>query len=170
MTTKPNEMLRPGPAWTAVLLLALTTFALVLIPAWIVQPFRPETPSGLQLAYGLKRISPIATPLILVAMVAIGVTLWRITRRWWLKGLLIVVILFAGGLTWLARQNHFEWMFHPLGSPLYARVNDATFVEPSDMVLGVTTNGDAAAYPIRQMGYHHVVHDVVGGVPIVVTY
>ena len=30
--------------------------------------------------------------------------------------------------------------------------------------------GEAAAYPIRQMAYHHLVHDTVGGVPVVVTY
>ena len=32
------------------------------------------------------------------------------------------------------------------------------------------SNGEAAAYPIRQLAYHHLVQDIVGGVPIVVTY
>ena len=31
-------------------------------------------------------------------------------------------------------------------------------------------NGDARAYPIREMAYHHIVNDVVGGVPIAATY
>ena len=34
----------------------------------------------------------------------------------------------------------------------------------------VKINGDAAAYPVRQMAYHHIVQDVVGGTPITTTY
>jgi hypothetical protein len=31
-------------------------------------------------------------------------------------------------------------------------------------------NGDAVAYPVRQMAYHHLLNDAVGGVPVVSTY
>ena len=33
------------------------------------------------------------------------------------------------------------------------------------MVIAVELRGDAVAYPVRQMAYHHVVNDQVGGVP-----
>ena len=39
-----------------------------------------------------------------------------------------------------------------------------------DQVLAVEHNGDAVAYPVRLMAYHHVVKDNVGGMPIVSTY
>jgi len=29
---------------------------------------------------------------------------------------------------------------------------------------------DARAYPIREIAYHHIVNDVVNGVPVCVTY
>jgi len=38
------------------------------------------------------------------------------------------------------------------------------------MVMTVELNGESAAYPIRQMAYHHIVQDTVGGTPIVSTY
>jgi hypothetical protein len=38
------------------------------------------------------------------------------------------------------------------------------------MVLGVVVNGDAAAWPVNQLAYHHVVNTEVGGVPIAATY
>ncbi len=83
-------------------------------------------------------------------------------------GLSLVV---AGGAAWLARQNHFEWMFNPLKNPAYASgAEAAAFVDPADMVIAVELRGDAVAYPVRQMAYHHVVNDQVGGVPIVSTY
>src|SRR4029078_380303 len=38
------------------------------------------------------------------------------------------------------------------------------------LVLGVSINGEAKAYPIRFLGYHHHIQDTVGGKPIMVTY
>jgi hypothetical protein len=38
------------------------------------------------------------------------------------------------------------------------------------LVIGVSINGEAKAYPIRFLGYHHHVQDTVGGKPILVTY
>ena len=71
---------------------------------------------------------------------------------------------------WAARQNHFEWMFAPLPDVRFARAAEGGAVEPGDMVLAVRVKGDAAAYPVRQLAYHHLVEDAVGGVPIVATY
>ena len=50
------------------------------------------------------------------------------------------------------------------------KASEASFVGQRDMVLAVTINGESVAYPVRQMAYHHVVHDRIEGVPIVVTY
>jgi len=36
--------------------------------------------------------------------------------------------------------------------------------------MTVELNGEAVAYPVRQMAYHHVINDVVGGKPITATY
>jgi hypothetical protein len=43
-------------------------------------------------------------------------------------------------------------------------------VEPSRLIVGVDINGDARAYPVRFIGYHHQVRDVVGGTPILVSF
>jgi len=72
--------------------------------------------------------------------------------------------------TWLARQNHFEWMFNPLPSPVYAKAADVKFINDDDRVLAVTIGAESVAYPVRLMGYHHVVQDTVSDTPIVATY
>ena len=46
----------------------------------------------------------------------------------------------------------------------------AGFVDPDDLVLAVRVGDDSAAYPIRQMAYHHLVNDRIGHTPAVVTY
>jgi Protein of unknown function (DUF3179) len=43
-------------------------------------------------------------------------------------------------------------------------------IKPDRLVLGVAINGQAKAYPIALIGYHHQVRDTLGGKPIMVTY
>ncbi len=38
------------------------------------------------------------------------------------------------------------------------------------LVVGVEVNGEARAYPLQYIGYHHQVRDSVGGVPVMVSY
>jgi len=71
---------------------------------------------------------------------------------------------------WFVLLKHFEWMFNPLLNAAYAHISAADFVSESDMLLAVENQGEAVAYPIRLMAYHHLVQDTVGGTPIVATY
>ncbi len=43
-------------------------------------------------------------------------------------------------------------------------------VDSNRLVIGVVNNGEAKAYPIRFLGYHHQVQDTVGGKPMIITY
>ena len=43
-------------------------------------------------------------------------------------------------------------------------------VDKERLVIGVEVNGQARAYPIQYIGYHHQVRDTLGGKPIIVTY
>ena len=69
----------------------------------------------------------------------------------------------------MSRVDYFEWMFHPVPVPGF-EVGDQSKLDSSEMVMSVRFGSDARAYPIRAMAYHHVVNDVVGGVPVAVTY
>ena len=155
--------------WLLLLLVAAVALAVVIAPAWIIQPFRPQSARGVEISYALKRISPLLTIAALLAAAALIVALWR-ASRWWGKALLALLLVPTAASAWFARQNHFEWMFNPLAGASFARADAASFVDPKDLVLAVERGGEAAAYPVRQLAYHHVVHDTVGGVPIVVTY
>ena len=43
-------------------------------------------------------------------------------------------------------------------------------VDSNRLVIGVSINGEAKAYPIQYLGYHHHIQDTVSGKPIMVTY
>jgi MFS family permease len=165
-----NSLGRLSLAWIGLLLIIVAALAIVIVPVWIVQPFKPETERGLAMAYTMRHWSPILTIVALVVSLVLVGSLWRRSRRWFARAILIIMLLPLLGATWFARQNHFEWMFNPLAHSSFAKVPDASFVAESDMVLAVDNQGEAVAYPVRLMAYHHVVQDVVGGTPIVATY
>jgi len=165
----PNPGRRRKLAWLVLLLATAAVLAIVIVPVFIVMPFKAQTPGGLRMALTLRQWSPFVAPAASFLVLLLMVFLWR-DSRWWRKALLVLVFLLTLPPVWFARQNHFEWMFNPLPNPSYASADEAAFTDNTDYVLAVELNGDAAAYPIRQLAYHHVVHDVVGGVPIVVTY
>jgi hypothetical protein len=156
-------------AWLALLVIVVVAFAIVAAPVWIIQPFSPQTARGVEVSYTLRRWSPWITVLSLACALFLVAQLWR-GSRWWKKALLVIVLVPLLISTWFARQNHFEWMFNPLANATYAKTSDAGFMADTDIVMAVESNGEAAAYPIRQMAYHHLVQDVVGGTPIVATY
>jgi hypothetical protein len=170
LTEKINSFLSRRAAWLTLIVIVLAGLAMVAIPVWLIMPFKPQTARGLEISYVLKRWSPLVTVIACVLALLLVLRLWGGARRWWRKAILVVLLLPLFASTWFARQNHFEWMFNPLARATYVKADEAGFVNDSDMVMTVKNNGEAVAYPVRLMAYHHVVQDVVGGTPITVTY
>jgi hypothetical protein len=156
-------------AWLILLLIAAALLAMIVIPVYLIMPFKSQTPRAIDVAFHLKRWSPLATIVGLVVTLGLTFYLWR-SGRWFKRTVLVLLIALTALLTWFARQNHFEWMFNPLPAATFASVSDTTFVADDDQVMTIAINDEAVAYPVRTMGYHHVVEDTVGGVPIVATY
>jgi uncharacterized protein DUF3179 len=158
-------------SYAALILLVLTTLAIVVVPIWLIRPFAPQTPDGIAVAYGLRHWGLLATILALVGGAGIAVWLWR-GARWWSRVALalafVVLAVAAWGAHWTGTM--FETMFAPLKKTDSVPAAQARWVDEGDMVLAVTVNGDAAAYPVRQLAYHHIANDVVGGVPVAATY
>ena len=155
--------------WLFLLLSVLLVLVIVLTPVFLIMPFKAQTPRIMEVSYAMRRWSPWLTPLAAVLILTLTIGLWP-ASRWWSRILLVILLLPVLGATWLARQNHFEWMFNPLPNPAYAKSSDASFVNDDDRVLAVSIGNESVAYPVRIMAYHHLVGDTVGGTPIVATY
>ena len=157
-------------AWIFLLAVVLAVFATVAVPVWLIQPFAPQTERALQTSYFLKTWSPLFTLAASLFSVALIFYIWRGSKRWFGKAFALLPFAVILMCVWFARQNHFEWMFNPLNQTEFAAAGETDFVADDDMVMTVEINGEAVAYPIRQMVYHHVVQDVGGGKPITATY
>ena len=155
--------------WLLVFVLALAVLAIVLTPIFLIMPFKGQTPRAMDVSFLMRRWSPLLTIAASALLLAFTVGLWR-GGRWWSRTFLVILLLPVLAATWLARQNHFEWMFNPLPNPAYAKSSEASFVNGDDRVMAVTMGDESVAYPIRIMAYHHLVQDTVGSTPIVATY
>jgi|SRR5215210_1295338 len=156
-------------AGVGLFLLVVLALALVAIPIWLIRPFSPQTPEGLAVAYALRRWALLATILTAGVALLLAAVLWR-NARWWSRAAIVLAFVPLLAAAWQTRQNIFEKMFAPLTDTRSGSAADASWVEDEDPVLAIALNGDAAAYPVRQVAYHHIVQDVVGGVPVAVTY
>lgn len=154
--------------WAIFAALCLATIALFFIPAYIIQPFKFQSARGLVVAMALKQQSPWLTLVLCTGALFAALELWR-RVSFWKKSLLVLGLCLATAATAMARVDYFEWMFHPVASPGFAAI-EQTKLDSSEMLIAVRFANDARAYPIREMAYHHIVNDVVGGVPIAVTY
>jgi hypothetical protein len=156
--------------WLLALLILCTAGALFLViyPLTIIQPFKQQDPVQLQRALYVFRIAPRASlGLAIFALLAV-ILLWNKVRIFARAGCVILLVA-AGIAAGLSRVNVFEQMFHPAGAPKFLAIRE-TKTAPDDMLIAVSLQAQAHAYPIREMAYHHVVNDWIGGVPIVATY
>jgi hypothetical protein len=60
--------------------------------------------------------------------------------------------------------------FHAADRPQTVPGAEARFLRPDDEVFGLVVGGRARAYPVPFIAYHHVVNDVIEGIPVAVTY
>ena len=115
--------LRPRTIWLLLAAVVAFVWLVVGIPAWHIQPFRPQSGDGMAWSYALRSRGPLLTALGVVAAAALVGLGWRSASRWrssasaWSPCWPSSAVLPA----WFARQNHFEWMFNPLPSATYAR-------------------------------------------------
>jgi len=123
----------------------------------------------------------------------VDIAYWLHTNIWWVR-LIGLAILVGPFIHYLRKGNGWKRIAVLLPAALCALVfyafnfkfmADKMFYPPKEkvmripvindstanhLVIAVERNGDARAYPIELIGYHHQVLDTIGGEPVLVTY
>ena len=105
----------------------------------------------------------------LVLLVPLG---WYVLRnaKWWKKILLSFFVILYGVVFYFVNFKFLaDKMFYQPKNKMLVTVIDSK-VDSTRLVIGIQINGQAKAYPIEIIGYHHQVQDTVGGQPVMVTY
>ena len=171
--------------WMLLVAALAAAVAVVGVPVYLIQPFAAQTAGDVEWSWALKRLAPWVTGGAFLLIAVLASLLWRtpheagfgrrsaagrrirVAAR---RVALAAAVGVAGGAAWFAQQNHFEWMFRPFPDPRFVAAADATDLEAGEPIIGVTHGDDALAFPIRRIGYHHLVNTTIANVPIVATY
>ncbi|MBK9275223.1 MAG: DUF3179 domain-containing protein [Flavobacteriales bacterium] len=105
-----------------------------------------------------------------LALVA-GPSLHYLRNGGWLKRIAVLLPLALAATVFTLFNFRFmaDTMFLPVEHKVMAAVTQDAG-EANDLVLAVERNGEARAYPIELIGYHHQVLDTIGGEAVMITY
>jgi hypothetical protein len=101
------------------------------------------------------------------AMIIVGSIQAFKIRWWWLPLIPLLALIY------IAYKFNFEMTAdHMFVEPQHLAFTSKAknILGDSSLVIAVAHNGEAKAYPIRYILYHHQVRDTLGGKPIMVTY
>ena len=164
-------MKRSDRRWILALLACLAaSLVSVAYPIYVIRPFRAQGARELMAALVVSRFRPVLTVVSALAAVAAAIAYWRAQAQMWRRMLAAAGAVLVCILAVFARVNVYEdLMFHRVEHPAFAAAKEVK-LDADDKLIVVKIAGNARAYPIREMGYHHVVNDVVGGTALVATY
>ncbi len=92
------------------------------------------------------------------------------SANWKRKWLPFVSLALVGVIIYMVNFNMAaDHMFYQPQKVLMATAA-ANNVDTNRLVIGIVNNGEAKAYPIQFLGYHHQVKDSIGGKAVIVTY
>ena len=156
-------------SWVLLLLCAAVALVVLAYPLYVIRPFRAQGSTELQVALAVKAWAPFVAIAAAAIAIVLAASMWRSGVRMRSRVAASFTALLAVGSACLTHVNIYELMFHRIDSPQVAPASTAG-LDPDDMVLAVKSGGHSRAYPIRMMGYHHIVNDRIDQLAIVATY
>ncbi len=148
----------------------LILFAIEILRVYFIMPFPgSQKADTIQIAYFLNNniwwFRILGLILILLPMIYI----FR-NSRWWKKIFLaFFVLIYATVFYFFNFKFLADKMFIQPSNKILATAADNK-IDNTKLVIGVAINGQAKAYPVEIIGYHHQVTDSIGGEPVMVTY
>ncbi len=155
--------------WICLLFCFVVGAAFLAYPVYVIRPFRAQQPTELRLALAAIRYRPWVMVLTVLCSLGMFIWYWRreMSRSRRAFSTIAVASIFAIAL--LSRINIYELMFHPLDRISFSTAAQSK-LDGAEKVIAVNLRRTARAYPIRIISYHHIVNDLIDGVPIVATY
>ncbi|HZG24807.1 MAG TPA: DUF3179 domain-containing (seleno)protein, partial [Chitinophagaceae bacterium] len=145
-------------------------FAMEILRVYFIMPFPgSQRSNSIDLAYWLARN---ITWLRLAGLLLVAYGLARVfkfSKTWRKVTASIAVVAYFVVFFMFNFRFEADRMFYQPKTKSFASATDFAS-DTSMLVIGVALNGEAKAYPIQVIGYHHQVRDTVGGLPVMVTY
>jgi uncharacterized BrkB/YihY/UPF0761 family membrane protein len=161
---------RRGQLWIGVIvLLVIVSFVCLAYPIYVIRPFRAQGARELSAALVILRYRVALTSICAAAATVALFLYWRLSSRRWKRAAFSAAWLAVCACAALCHVNIYELMFHANTHPAFSPAAN-TKLNADEKVIAVRIGSGARAYPIRSISYHHIINDVVAGVPIGATY
>ena len=93
-----------------------------------------------------------------------------LTASWKWRWLPILLVLVTSGIVWMFNFPMMADTLFQQPRSLVLKPRAESTVDEASVVIAVEHQGEAKAYPVRYLVYHHQVRDTVGGKAVMVTY
>lgn len=142
----------------------------VLLYTYFLMPFPgSQDTETIEFCYNLYRLVPFftVTGVLFLTVPVIYSFLFATMRKRIMQAVWCLLLILFYGL--IVKSFKAEEMFKEPSETLMVK-SDQNKVSEESIVIGVYHNGEAKAYPVNYIGYHHKVQDSIGGIPVLVTY
>jgi hypothetical protein len=148
----------------------LLLFATEILRVYFIMPFPGSQQSNtISLAYFIEKYKWI---LRLIGLMLLAEPVYRsFTGKKMIPKILysLVILLYGTIFYFFNFQFQADKMFY---QPSVKNISGTAgnTLDSNKLIIGIEINGDARAYPIQLIGYHHQVRDTVGHTPVMITY
>ncbi len=148
----------------------LNLFAAEILRVYFIMPFPgSQHKNTIALAYWISN-NIIWIRILALALLVIPLIFVFRYRKLWLKIILACILIFYGVIFFFFNYRfEADKMFYQPRQKLFI-ASPADTTDKNKLVIGVAINGEAKAYPIQIIGYHHQIRDTIGYTPVVITY
>ncbi|KIC95864.1 DUF3179 domain-containing (seleno)protein [Flavihumibacter solisilvae] len=108
----------------------------------------------------------------LFLLVSLAILSWVVWRKYGKPARILTIFSLVAYVVLFYFFNYrfqADTMFHQ-PSTLSMVKSGSNKIAADRLVIGVSMNGEAKAYPVQLIGYHHQVRDTIGNVPVMITY
>jgi len=148
----------------------LILFAAEILRVYFIMPFPgSQQANTIDIAYFIDQNIWYIRLIALLLIIVPALNIYRGHKRWSKIFLSVVFVLYGGVFYFFNFKFLADKMFY---QPQHKNVVsvDENKVPLNKLMICVAMNGEAKAYPIQIIGYHHQVQDTIAGEPIIVTY
>lgn len=145
-------------------------FAVEILRVYFIMPFPGSQENNtISFAYWLAKNIFWIRSLAFVFILFTAVGIFKNGKKWERIFLSSVLILYAVVFFFVNFRFEADKMFYQPVGKIFAEAT-TNKVGADKLVIGVVINGEAKAYPIQFVGYHHQVRDSIGNTPVMITY
>jgi len=164
-----SKPISPAIKRAGVILLFILLILAEIFRVYFVMPFSGSQQSEtIDIAYWLGRHINLIRFLIGIVLLIALVRVWRRGKAWERICLSLAVLSFIPVYLLFNFRFEADSIFHKPSRISF--IPAASSEDKTKLVIGIVVNGEAKAYPIQLIGYHHQVEDIIGNEPVIVTY